>query len=187
RRDFARVPWGITDDRPARDSLGNLTFEQIWFPGNHADIGGGYPENESRLSDTALKWMLACAYTVPNGIKYDRSVLRLHTDSAGLRHDEVKSGFGAITNVFGTTWAYGVRRLPKIESSNFSDAPMHRSVYERFDMDEVPDYDAMRLYRPITLENHLDFKEAYENPSVKINSQRASAAAYIETRLPPNL
>jgi uncharacterized protein (DUF2235 family) len=186
RMDFARVPWGITDDRPSRDSSGNLTFEQVWFPGNHADIGGGYPENESRLSDIALKWMLACAYTIPNGIKYDPSVLRLHTDSAGLLHDEVKSGFGAITNALGMTWAYGARRLPKMENRDFSDAPMHRCVYERFDMDEVPDYDAMRLYRPVTLKNHVDFKEAYENPCVKSNSQRVSAAAYIEICLPPN-
>jgi Uncharacterized alpha/beta hydrolase domain (DUF2235) len=28
-----------------------LYFEQVWFPGVHADIGGGYLENEARLSD----------------------------------------------------------------------------------------------------------------------------------------
>jgi hypothetical protein len=33
-------------------------FDQIWFAGNHADIGGSYPENESRLSDIALDWMV---------------------------------------------------------------------------------------------------------------------------------
>ena len=36
-------------------------FEQIWFAGNHADIGGGYPENKSRLSDISLKWMIEAA------------------------------------------------------------------------------------------------------------------------------
>jgi uncharacterized protein (DUF2235 family) len=187
RRDFVRVPWGNPDDRQARDDSDNLTFEQVWFSGNHADVGGGYPENESRLSDTALKWMLACAYTIPNGIKYDRSVLRLHTDSAGLRHDEVKSGFGAVTNFFGWTWRIGIRKLPTMENSDFSDAPMHRSVYERFDTDKVLDCDSMKLYRPPTLANHLDFKDAYENPTIKSNPQRARAAAYIETQLPPNL
>ena len=120
RRAFARVNWGVEDGRPDRDNCGNLTFEQVWFPGNHADIGGGYPENESRLSDTALKWMLACAYTIPNGIKYDRNVLRLHTDSAGLRHDEVKSGFGAITNFFHISWPDGIRELPKIDDTDLA-------------------------------------------------------------------
>jgi Uncharacterized alpha/beta hydrolase domain (DUF2235) len=169
------------------DEFNNLTFEQVWFPGNHADIGGGYPENESRLSDTTLKWMLACAYTIPNGIKYDRSVLRVHTDSAGIQHDEVKSGFGTIPNFFGITWPYGVRELPKMENSELSNAAMHRSVYERFDMDEVPDYDAMTEYRPITLAIHLDFKDAYGKPGAKSDPKRDSVAAYIEDRLPSNL
>jgi len=32
---------------------------QMWFAGNHSDIGGSYPEAESRLSDNALAWMIA--------------------------------------------------------------------------------------------------------------------------------
>jgi uncharacterized protein (DUF2235 family) len=187
RKAFARVTWGVPDDRPSRDEFDNLTFEQVWFAGNHADIGGGYKENESRLSDTALKWMLACAYTIPGGIKYDRNVLRLHTDSAGIQHDEVKSGFGIIPSFLGITWTYGTRNLPKMENSEYSNATMHRSVYERFDMDEVPDYDAMREYRPANLSNHLDFKDAYGNPGAKSDPKRIALAAYIEDRLPPNL
>jgi uncharacterized protein (DUF2235 family) len=187
RADFARVRWGVPDGRPSRDAAGNLTFEQVWLAGNHTDIGGGYKENESRLSDTALKWMLACAYTIPDGIKYDRSVMRLHPDAAGIQHDEVKSGFGTIANFFGITWTPGKRDLPKIPGTEISKATMHRSVYERFDLDAVPDYDAMRLYRPLTLENHLDFKDAYGKAGAKSNPDRPEAAAYIEDRLPPNL
>jgi hypothetical protein len=82
RKDFARVPWGRKDtDRPSRNADGNLWFEQVWFSGNHADIGGGYDENESRLSDIALKWMLTWAARIPDGLKYDTSVLTLHPDS----------------------------------------------------------------------------------------------------------
>jgi hypothetical protein len=47
-----------------------------WFAGNHSDIGGSYPENQSRLSDIALDWMLRWAVAVPNGLKFDRRVLR---------------------------------------------------------------------------------------------------------------
>ena len=33
-------------------------LDQVWFPGVHCDVGGGgYPENESGLSATALQWM----------------------------------------------------------------------------------------------------------------------------------
>jgi uncharacterized protein (DUF2235 family) len=31
---------------------------QVWFPGVHCDIGGGYPLAESGLSDIALEWMV---------------------------------------------------------------------------------------------------------------------------------
>jgi hypothetical protein len=103
-----------------------------------------------------------------------------------MQHDEVKSGFGAIPNLFGLTWTYGARELPKMEDG-LCKAPMHRSVYERFDMDEVPDYDAMRQYRPAALAIHVDFKGAYGHPGGKSDPKRAAVAAYIEDRLPPNL
>lgn len=32
--------------------------KQVWFPGVHADIGGGYPEAESGLAKITLAWML---------------------------------------------------------------------------------------------------------------------------------
>ena len=73
-----------------------------------------------------------------------------------------------------------------MENSELSDATMHRFVHERFDMDEVPDYDTMREYRPITLANHLDFRNAYENPGSKSDPKRVAVAAYIEERLPPD-
>ena len=77
RKDFARVPWGRKDAKlKAHDALNNLWFEQVWFSGVHADIGGGYPENKSRLSDSALQWMRNCATAIPKGILYDPDVLR---------------------------------------------------------------------------------------------------------------
>jgi hypothetical protein len=79
------------------------------------------------------------------------------------------------------------RRLTISRKNSWSNATMHRSVYKRFDMDEVPDYDAMTEYRPITLPNHLDFKDAYGKPGSESDPERRFVAAYIEERLPPNL
>jgi uncharacterized protein (DUF2235 family) len=46
---FVQNLWGIN---PPTD------IDQVWFPGVHCDVGGGaYPENESGLSATSLKWM----------------------------------------------------------------------------------------------------------------------------------
>jgi uncharacterized protein (DUF2235 family) len=33
-------------------------ISQLWFVGAHADVGGGYPQAESRLSDVAFDWMM---------------------------------------------------------------------------------------------------------------------------------
>ena len=79
RKDFQRVPWYRGEAAGAvRDQNGNIFFEQVWFPGNHADIGGGYDENESRLSDATLGWMLQAATAIPSPIKFDASVLVTH-------------------------------------------------------------------------------------------------------------
>lgn len=47
RADFPVTRWD------ARDNI-----EQVWLNGAHADVGGGYPANESLLSNIALSWMM---------------------------------------------------------------------------------------------------------------------------------
>src|SRR5262249_57040523 len=37
---------------------GPKDLKQVWFPGVHCDVGGGYPEMESGLSKGPLEWML---------------------------------------------------------------------------------------------------------------------------------
>jgi uncharacterized protein (DUF2235 family) len=51
RKPFAPTLW----EQPAED-LGRNWVEQAWFPGVHANVGGGYPD--SSLSDIALRWMI---------------------------------------------------------------------------------------------------------------------------------
>src|SRR5205823_5218926 len=96
----------------ARDAHGNLWFEQVWFAGNHSDIGGSYPENESRLSDIALDWMAKCAAAVPDALRLDADVLRLSPYPEGMQHDEVAAGLGLLTKLFNITWTKKDRELP---------------------------------------------------------------------------
>jgi uncharacterized protein (DUF2235 family) len=56
RKDFDRVAWGGSQEG-AHHFPGHERLIQLWFAGNHSDIGGSYPEPESRLSDIALAWM----------------------------------------------------------------------------------------------------------------------------------
>jgi uncharacterized protein (DUF2235 family) len=43
---------------PTSGQSGPRDLKQVWFPGVHCDVGGGYPEAESGLSKIALEWML---------------------------------------------------------------------------------------------------------------------------------
>jgi uncharacterized protein (DUF2235 family) len=56
RRAFFRTNlWRFQDPTRAH---GPRDVKQVWFPGVHCDIGGGYPEAENGLSKLALAWML---------------------------------------------------------------------------------------------------------------------------------
>jgi hypothetical protein len=178
RKDFARVAWGYKDDDHKhadsnRDTDGNIWFEQVWFAGNHSDVGGSYPENESRLSDISLDWMLKCASIIPDGLKYDSAVLNRAPYPEGMQHDEVKSGLGLVTKLSGRTYTKKERDLLGPA------AIMHRSVYRRFDLREVLLYDHLGAYRPNTLKTHIDFAQYYEQdaPFPADSTQHATADA----------
>ena len=49
KRGFFRVNW-FKDD-PLRNIL------EVWFPGTHCDVGGGFPEADSGISKFPLEWM----------------------------------------------------------------------------------------------------------------------------------
>ncbi len=51
RQNFEATLW-----HQKEDSKGQV-LEQVWFAGIHSDVGGGFSENQSGLSDIALKWM----------------------------------------------------------------------------------------------------------------------------------
>jgi Uncharacterized alpha/beta hydrolase domain (DUF2235) len=155
RGDFARVGWAPTAEKlDRRDGYGNLYFEQVWFPGVHADVGGGYLENEARLSDVALGWMVAAASIIPDGLKHDGSVLGLWPDPSGPQHNEQA----------GSILKEGLRKLPADKATGESRSPMHKSVYRRFETGLVLKFNRMDLYRPINLQSHVDFKQ-YFGPS----------------------
>ncbi|PSQ90703.1 MAG: hypothetical protein BRD57_06140, partial [Proteobacteria bacterium SW_6_67_9] len=66
--------------------------EQVWFPGVHADIGGGYPERG--LANISLRWMLKKA--VDCGLEIDAERLadaRFQPDPGGKLHDSHSGGW----------------------------------------------------------------------------------------------
>src|SRR5207244_1469287 len=104
RKDFDRVAWGGVQSGVPEKVNGIDRLVQLWFAGNHADIGGSYPETESRLSDVALQWMIEQVTDIPNGLKIGPVVLtgenlpgtgevgtplQLHPAADGLQHCEI--------------------------------------------------------------------------------------------------
>jgi hypothetical protein len=145
RADFKRVPWSNAGGDYAQPAAGKeIRFEQIWFSGNHADIGGGYIKNESRLSDITLDWMVRAARNVLYGIEVDQTVLRPYPAADGPQHDECKSGIGGDPRL---RWQQGYRTVPE-------GAILHHTVLERFALAEVLNYDTRGPYRPPALKEH---------------------------------
>jgi uncharacterized protein (DUF2235 family) len=158
RAEFNRVRW--LGDPGVRDGINK--FEQVWFAGNHSDVGGSYPENDSRLSDTALKWMLDAATSA--GLVHDQAWLSLFPDAAGPQHDEKMSGVFRHTRTL-------VRRVP-------ADAILHQSVLDRFDLPEVLLFNVLKPYRPEALREHGQVKHYYgaEKPPSEKDGQRLEMA-----------
>jgi len=158
RADFARVEWGSARNTgPARPDSYPDWLDQIWFAGVHSDIGGSYAENESRLSDIALEWMVHAAETLPdaktpngNGIKVNMRFLHVNPDPCGPQHDAREPGY-----LWG--WIKYTKGLRKIDP----DAILHPSVYERFAAEKVLQFYEMLPYRPDNLSRHEKLKQYY--------------------------
>jgi uncharacterized protein (DUF2235 family) len=159
RNDFKRVPWGgsgtvLWPDRQNEPEQ----FDQIWFAGNHADIGGSYPENESRLSDITLQWMTHfIAQEIPEAgrVIIDPDLLRLYPSSDGMMHDECMVGVGGTA----LKWDRTVREVPNT-------AKLHETVYERLAFPSVRNFTSYGPYRPVALMNHDKAKKFYEADKV---------------------
>ena len=183
RRDFHRVEWGQVEQDPYKNAEPPKLIQK-WFAGNHSDIGGSYPETESRLSDNALWWMVEEATTIPNGVKfgpvfvngtkmpgtgdagtplnlYPRADGVQHCELAGMR-DTIDSYVDMLPNWIRLlrgwlgrfNWPEEMRKIP-------NDARVHESVRERFKLDSVVQCAGHGPYRPEAMRHHDEFKTYY--------------------------
>jgi uncharacterized protein (DUF2235 family) len=174
RKDFNRVTWGQRDSKQ---------LSQCWFAGNHSDIGGSYPEAESRLSDISLHWMLEEILKLDKPIKFGQvtvhgeamlgtgaagTPLHLFPDATSMQHSEIAATRDTIDTFR--------ERLPRIlrgllANANYEiikrailpSATVHPTVKQRFALETVVDCagDKVSSYRPEALREHQDFKQFY--------------------------
>lgn len=151
RKRFPRVGWGRSDDTK-QEHRGDLPWlRQVWFAGNHSDIGGSYPESESRLSDIALRWMVEELKAIPHPPQIDERFVQTFPDPNGLQHDEVK----ASRELWPRWWpAWARKGWALAHRTIHPEAELHESVYERLAATRVPQFDCSQPYRPVGLASH---------------------------------
>ncbi len=71
--------------------FGPKNLKQVWFPGVHCDVGGGYPEAESGLSKIALEWMLVEAKECGLQLSKERTELILGRQDAAFAPPDPKA------------------------------------------------------------------------------------------------
>ncbi len=90
RKNFEATLWNQQPDSK------NQVLEQVWFTGVHSDVGGGYPENESGLSDLSLQWMLEKA----QGCNLNFNSISLSPDPLGLIHESYRGFYTLLARYF---------------------------------------------------------------------------------------
>lgn len=144
RADFPRVEWGTRADVQENEGKEPQWLDQIWFAGCHSDVGGSYPEDESRLSDITLEWMVGELKACIPSIIVREELLVTTPDPLGLQHDEVWMS---------ERW-YLRRRWKRRARLVEPEFRLHPTVIERLGAPAVPDPESSRSYRPPQLANH---------------------------------
>jgi uncharacterized protein (DUF2235 family) len=174
RKDFDRVAWGQKE---------STNLRQRWFAGNHSDVGGSYPEAESRLSDISLQWMLEKILELENPIKFgpvlvngkqlnqtgtQGTPLFLYPDVTAMQHSEIAGTRDTIDALRERLpkpfrWLFANANYEIIKRSILPNAKIHSTVMDRFKLDTVidPANDTIGNYRPEALRKHEDFKDFY--------------------------
>lgn len=177
RVDFKRLGWGKAGSVRVPAPGEPDALRQLWFAGNHSDVGGSYPETESRLSDIALEWMIGEASSVPGPLLLDRRFLNLHPSPGGMQHCEVASTRDALARIFRGPLRRVVDWLVWKEEPRYVDPQfgrLHDSVLVRLALPGVVRCGGgVGPYRPEALRGHALADMFYEDEPPIPSGERA--------------
>jgi hypothetical protein len=146
RASFQPTLW--TDVPPDRD------LKQVWFPGVHADVGGGY--RECGLADGALEWMIEEASQC--GLRFSRTVEQIKPDFHDMMHDSCNGVFGVLPTL--------PRSIPHLASNPES---FHSSALKRQEdppITQSPYRRARLVAPPLPLEMDISARIAWNETGV---------------------
>jgi len=129
RHSFHPLVFDETAETDTTDTDGKERIQQVWFPGMHSDVGGGYAD--STLSLTALNWIIDAVKQKKDkaGLLFNPQLLHDYQQSA--------SSIGKIHNSregMAIYYRLGPRVIDNIhkDSKRLFDIPkIHRSVFDR--------------------------------------------------------
>ena len=130
RKNFEATLWH------QQPNSGSQVLEQVWFPGVHSDVGGGYQASECGLSDIALHWMLGKA----RGCDLNFEELPVLPNPLGMMHESYVGFYKLQPKLFRPM----DKGCPKDRNTN---EMVHPSVVERYKIDPS--------YRPKNLVNYF--------------------------------
>jgi uncharacterized protein (DUF2235 family) len=134
------------DDQTKWKSLDPMRIQQVWFPGVHANVGGGYPDDG--LAIVSLDWMVTEAEA--HGlrcIRWIRDEIRARGNPQGEQYDS-RSGIAGY-------YRYGPRKVSELcaDKKHHVDVPtvrVHPAAYARIVARER-DYSPVSLSGPFTV------------------------------------
>lgn len=152
RADFPRVEWASQSEVDKNKGKKPQWLRQVWFAGCHSDVGGSYPESESRLSDIALEWMIEELRECVPEVQINSHMLHLWPDPMALQHEE---------KYLFELWRIRIpwRRKPREADPAFQ---LHSSVLKRLNADAVPQVGEVKPYRPEQLRMHPQAKQYFD-------------------------
>jgi hypothetical protein len=105
----------------------NQDVEQVWFPGVHSDVGGGY--RETGLSDGALKWMID--ESAKCGLVFNpQMVAQIEPDELDVLHDSCCGVFSVLpTQPRGAPLIRAGRDVHPSAVSRHGNPPIHQCPY----------------------------------------------------------
>lgn len=129
RKNFEATLWHRKEDY--KDQV----LEQVWFPGVHSDVGGGYPD--TGLSDISLKWMLEKAQIYDLNFNH----IEMNPNPMGVMHESYV-GFYKLQHMH-------FRPISQVlHNKGNTNESVHHSVIERYKNDPA--------YRPLNLVDYFN-------------------------------
>ncbi len=119
RRTFHPIPWDEHEEKKQRGKVDPDRLTQVWFPGMHADVGGGYPDDG--LSFVPLCWMIDEAEK--KGLKFEKPIVDTYqslSSPTGRLYDS-RGGTGAL-------WRYQPRNVQFLMDKSDDTVPKDERV-----------------------------------------------------------